>query len=163
MLELPRIALDWARGRDFPPKTGVRNSEGSLPHPRTSSARISRGASSHTLGEVCPFEADCFESALRASIGWPCKRERPFGCEAIDRDYPVIAENTTLFYCPTRRFCKILCEKRLRYWGGWTRTINFLINSQAVCQLTYAPSVVSQTKRPASVSGGPRLCSTNAR
>ena len=26
-------------------------------------------------------------------------------------------------------------------WGGWTRTTNFLINSQAVCQLTYAPSV----------------------
>ena len=25
-------------------------------------------------------------------------------------------------------------------WGGWTRTTNFLINSQAVCQLTYAPS-----------------------
>ena len=33
------------------------------------------------------------------------------------------------------------------YWGGWTRTINFLINSQAVCQLTYAPSfVVSNNK-----------------
>jgi len=29
--------------------------------------------------------------------------------------------------------------------------------------LTYAPSLVIQTKRPASVSGGPRLCSTNAR
>src|SRR5215831_10103426 len=25
-------------------------------------------------------------------------------------------------------------------WGGRTRTYNFLINSQAVCQLTYAPS-----------------------
>jgi hypothetical protein len=25
-------------------------------------------------------------------------------------------------------------------WGGWTRTTNFLINSQAVCQLTYAPN-----------------------
>src|SRR4051812_11321185 len=24
-------------------------------------------------------------------------------------------------------------------WGGRTRTSNFLINSQAVCQLTYAP------------------------
>lgn len=26
-------------------------------------------------------------------------------------------------------------------WGGWTRTTNFLINSQAICQLIYAPSV----------------------
>jgi hypothetical protein len=26
------------------------------------------------------------------------------------------------------------------YWGGRTRTSNFLINSQAVCQLTYTPS-----------------------
>jgi hypothetical protein len=25
-------------------------------------------------------------------------------------------------------------------WGGRTRTCNFLINSQAVCQLTYTPS-----------------------
>ncbi len=25
------------------------------------------------------------------------------------------------------------------YWGGRTRTSNFLINSQAVCQLTYTP------------------------
>ena len=30
---------------------------------------------------------------------------------------------------------------RLADWGGWTRTTNFLINSQAVCQLTYSPSV----------------------
>ena len=26
------------------------------------------------------------------------------------------------------------------YWGGWTRTTNFLVNSQALCQLSYAPS-----------------------
>jgi hypothetical protein len=34
------------------------------------------------------------------------------------------------------------CSKRFsrpHSWGGWTRTTNFLINSQAVCQLTYAP------------------------
>ena len=30
----------------------------------------------------------------------------------------------------------------LQHWGGRTRTYNFLINSQAVCQLTYAPSIV---------------------
>src|SRR5437660_8267 len=30
------------------------------------------------------------------------------------------------------------CE--IHNWGGWTRTTNFLINSQAVCQLTYAPN-----------------------
>jgi hypothetical protein len=28
----------------------------------------------------------------------------------------------------------------MHHWGGWTRTTNFLINSQAVCQLTYTPS-----------------------
>jgi hypothetical protein len=27
------------------------------------------------------------------------------------------------------------------HWGGRTRTSNFLINSQAVCQLTYTPSI----------------------
>ena len=37
---------------------------------------------------------------------------------------------------------KLLLSESLHNWGGWTRTINFLINSQAVCQLTYAPSLV---------------------
>ena len=54
----------------------------------------------------------------------------------------------------------------LRNWGGRTRTSNFLINSQAVCQLTYAPSnlriVRRNKKRPpmdlagAGVSSEPR-------
>ena len=29
--------------------------------------------------------------------------------------------------------------EKLKNWGGRTRTSNFLINSQAVCQLTYTP------------------------
>ena len=33
-------------------------------------------------------------------------------------------------------------------WGGWTRTTNFLINSQAVCQLTYAPTSRTQKRPP---------------
>ena len=33
--------------------------------------------------------------------------------------------------------------REIHNWGGWTRTTNFLINSQAVCQLTYAPSCQS--------------------
>ena len=45
---------------------------------------------------------------------------------------------------------------KLRHWGGWTRTINFLINSQAVCQLTYAPSLVAENKTA-------RLCIWRAR
>lgn len=31
--------------------------------------------------------------------------------------------------------------RKVMNWGGWTRTTNFLINSQAICQLIYAPSV----------------------
>jgi hypothetical protein len=30
-------------------------------------------------------------------------------------------------------------------WGGRTRTCNFPINSRAVCQLTYAPSIFADT------------------
>jgi hypothetical protein len=33
----------------------------------------------------------------------------------------------------------------VHHWGGRTRTYNFLINSQAICQLIYTPS---QTKTP---------------
>ncbi len=29
----------------------------------------------------------------------------------------------------------------MRYWGGWIRTSDLLINSQALCQLSYTPSV----------------------
>lgn len=36
----------------------------------------------------------------------------------------------------------------LHHWGGRTRTFNFLINSQAVCQLTYAPSLVLLFETP---------------
>ena len=35
---------------------------------------------------------------------------------------------------------EIIGTRAKHNWGGWTRTTNFLINSQAVCQLTYAPS-----------------------
>ena len=26
-----------------------------------------------------------------------------------------------------------------KYWGGWVRTTNLLVNSQALCRLSYAP------------------------
>ena len=39
----------------------------------------------------------------------------------------------TLRALPWRECCR-------SSWGGRTRTCNFLINSQAVCQLTYTPS-----------------------
>jgi hypothetical protein len=32
--------------------------------------------------------------------------------------------------------------REIENWGGRARTCNFLINSQAVCQLTYTPSCV---------------------
>ena len=41
------------------------------------------------------------------------------------------------------------------HWGGRTRTSNFLINSQAVCQLTYTPS----TKSAHQISSGGRCSS----
>ena len=28
------------------------------------------------------------------------------------------------------------------YWGGWVRTTNLLVNSQALCRLSYAPSTL---------------------
>ncbi len=29
------------------------------------------------------------------------------------------------------------------YWGGWVRTTNLLVNSQALCRLSYAPSPIN--------------------
>ncbi len=40
-----------------------------------------------------------------------------------------------------------------QYWGGRTRTCNFLINSQAVCQLTYTPSVSLSNGTPDEPAG----------
>ena len=37
------------------------------------------------------------------------------------------------------RKAKALQGILLRYWGGWVRTTNLLVNSQALCQLSYAP------------------------
>ena len=57
-------------------------------------------------------------------------------------------------------------DQQIAHWGGWTRTTNIPINSRVVCQLTYAPSVLSQTplnKKPATPSGGPRFHSTTTR
>ena len=34
---------------------------------------------------------------------------------------------------------KSLQYKLLSDWGGWIRTSDFLINSQALCQLSYTP------------------------
>src|SRR5690348_10316801 len=50
-------------------------------------------------------------------------------------------------------------------WGGWTRTINFPINSRTVCQLTYAPSLAPHlaNKTARRFSGGPRFHSTTTR
>ena len=33
------------------------------------------------------------------------------------------------------------------YWGGWIRTTDLLINSQALCQLSYTPSTRSRGSR----------------
>ena len=35
------------------------------------------------------------------------------------------------------------------YWGGRTRTSNLLVNSQALCQLSYTPSVLCCSTEPA--------------
>ena len=39
------------------------------------------------------------------------------------------------------------CERAFN-WGGRTRTSNFLINSQAVCQLTYTPILTFDQSKP---------------
>ena len=50
---------------------------------------------------------------------------------------------TTRFPRKKTRRAKALQDILLRYWGGWTRTTNFLVNSQALCQLSDAPSTAS--------------------
>ena len=65
-----------------------------------------------------------------------------------------------------RRDGQSMTDQQIAHWGGWTRTNNIPINSRVVCQLTYAPSVPSQTplnKKPATPSGGPRFHSTTTR
>lgn len=52
----------------------------------------------------------------------------------------------------------LCCNELERHWGGWIRTSDFLINSQALCQLSYTPSpdcgerVISRP-RPAESTG----------
>ena len=41
------------------------------------------------------------------------------------------------------RKAKALQGILLRYWGGWVRTTNLLVNSQALCRLSYAPSTTA--------------------
>ena len=68
------------------------------------------------------------------------------------RCYQQADEDTLLRVCTA----KATRQQELHNWGGWTRTTNFLINSQAVCQLTYTPkpNFLAATDEPfARVSG----------
>ena len=40
-----------------------------------------------------------------------------------------------------RRRAERPCGAFFHYWGGRARTYNLLVNSQALCQLSYAPSI----------------------
>ena len=40
---------------------------------------------------------------------------------------------------PSRKPGKPLDSYLFFYWGGWVRTTNLLVNSQALCRLSYAP------------------------
>ena len=60
---------------------------------------------------------------------------------------------TTRFTRKKPRKAKTLRGILLRYWGGWTRTTNFLVNSQALCQLSYAPSTAVDPSTAIRVQG----------
>jgi hypothetical protein len=62
--------------------------------------------------------------------------------ESPSRDYLVSTNETRRRISSRRRCCKQLSSNNLLYWGGWIRTTDLLINSQALCQLSYTPNFV---------------------
>ena len=120
----------WARKRESPLAQGHRRSPW-----LESDGDDARVLSAARRGDVPPGHERAAETARDPGAASWHRSEiaRTPGRNSATNGTPPNAQRATQHGSP----CQVT---RLPYWGGWTRTTNFPINSRAVCQLTYTPS-----------------------